>query len=171
VSVAIGGVVIAIALNFGPVTSVVLALAGVNDSRVHVYQVLRPELAFSMRVAHLPVVDVRGTAGAGKPPVSFVGGYLRYSYGGIKLLCLHKCNPDDVAGLETAGPTDRASAAIGAATPQPRTGTNKLDASTSKQPNVDSKEEEAKRRLEAGDGCLSVKSEDVKLVHRDYSHN
>nr|WKF60896.1 hypothetical protein HUO10_005418 [Paraburkholderia busanensis] len=79
--------VVLLAAFFAPVKSVVLAAAGVNDVRVHVYQLLRPELAYGMRAAHLPVADVRGRSYGDKPPAAFVGAYLRYNLGGIKLLC------------------------------------------------------------------------------------
>lgn len=100
VAVALGCAIVGSALYFGPVTSAVLALAGVYDSRPHVYQVLRPELSFAMRAAHLPVNEVRGTGGPGRQPVSFVGAYLRYNFGGVKLLCLERYNPDLVTQID-----------------------------------------------------------------------
>lgn len=98
--------------SLGPVVSTVLRAAGLYDDRPHVYQLLNTKLVPSIKAIHLPLYEV-AHAGNGDDPVLFVGAYVRFNFGGVKLLCRDDYDPD-------AFTRDQLAAARNAHKPDPR---------------------------------------------------
>jgi len=150
----VGYFVVSSALFFAPVGSATLHMAGVTELSRKVYQVLKPELVYAMRAVHLPVYEVKRNAKSSEPPVFFVDAYLRFNFGGIKLLCATPYDPNLIAHQAALNAAKMSTTAAGASS------TNAVDT-----PNVNAGE--AQLRLEAGNWCLPVKTEDLKPIHRN----
>jgi len=88
----VGGIILAVT----PVSAYVLAASGIYSSHASVYQLRKSELVATFRAAHMSayVVDMDGAASA--PPIAFVGAFLRYNFGGTKLLCKFPFDPSVV---------------------------------------------------------------------------
>lgn len=78
-------------LNLAPASSIVLYTAGVYELRPHIYEVSKPDVVMSMYAAHVPAYPVMQKKE--KPASFFVQAYLRYNFGGVKLLCGQQYDP------------------------------------------------------------------------------
>jgi len=92
----VGYIVGAIVWAVTPVSAYVLAASGVYSSHASVYQLRKPELAAAFRAAHMPVYAAHRSEVASVESPAFVGAFLRYNFGGAKLLCKFPFDPSVV---------------------------------------------------------------------------
>lgn len=103
-AVAVGGVLyvaMTVALFMAPISKQSLELAGVNDKRPHVYQLLNESLLPSVYAAGIPAYSTRLFTAAGKEGI-FLGAYLQFNFGGIKLLCVKHYDAYEESGRKAA---------------------------------------------------------------------
>lgn len=80
-------------LMVAPVSAYVLAASGVYSQDAGVYQLRKPELAYTFRAAHMLVFSTTKDVKSLEAQGQFVGAFLRYNFGGFKLLCKYPFNP------------------------------------------------------------------------------
>ena len=80
-------------LMIAPVSAYVLAASGVYSQDAGVYQLRKPELAHAFRAAHMSVFSTPKDAKVPEPQGQFVGAFMRYNFGGSKLLCKYPFDP------------------------------------------------------------------------------
>jgi len=95
-------VAMALATFFSPFTSRVLYLSGIYDSRPHVYQLLNETLLPSVKAAAIPTSSTSMHVSGLETNATFIGAYLRFNFGGIKLLCRTGYDPDQHVGAAKA---------------------------------------------------------------------
>lgn len=78
-------IVFSIAAFFTPVSSTVLRLTGVYSNEPQSFQVLQPSLAAALAAAELPMQEDK--------KMTVVTGYVRYGFGGVRLLCRQPFDP------------------------------------------------------------------------------
>jgi hypothetical protein len=77
--------VITLVFAFMPVSSKVLEATGIYSNEKATFQVLKKDLIGVFRNVGLPVEDANG--------ISVVTGYIRFNFGGVKLLCKAPFDP------------------------------------------------------------------------------
>ncbi len=78
-------IVFSSAAFFTPVSSTVLRLAGVYSNEPQTFQVLQPSLTAALVAAELPMREDK--------KIALVTGYVRYGFGGVRLLCRQPFDP------------------------------------------------------------------------------
>jgi len=94
-------------LNFVPVSGLILKRAGVYNNDIETFQLLKPELAYSARAVGLPVKLVKGTGVKDVPGVFFSAGFVRYSFGPVKLICARPFEPDSIHRSRSGTATEK----------------------------------------------------------------
>lgn len=99
-----GGVLyaaIATAMFFAPISRQSFELAGVSDTQPHVYLLQNESILPSIRAVGIPTSSTKEFFPDGKEAV-FVGAYLQFNFGGVKLLCRSPYDAVDPAVSITA---------------------------------------------------------------------
>lgn len=87
-------------LVVAPISAYVLAASGVYSLHSSVYQLRKPELAAAFKAAHMPVFGALKGTKSSETSALFVGAFLRYNFGGSKLLCKYPFDPSGVTQRE-----------------------------------------------------------------------
>jgi hypothetical protein len=74
-------------LSFVPTSSVVLTATGIYDKDFRLFEVQMPDVVYAMGAVGIPFYDTHGIPKPGESPIRFAAAYVRYNFGGVKLLC------------------------------------------------------------------------------------